>query len=99
MLVADLAQAWFEFGLSFTLHGQFESHTKSEQEAPLSRSLIHLGQCADRISVLLSDKSERETAELLDPIGDYCRLVDAVQVPRPSANSTVCTDDVDVCRR
>lgn len=87
MRIADLAQAWFEFGLSFTLHGQFESQTESEQEGPLSRSLSHLGHCADRISVLLSDKSERETAELLDPIGDYCRLVDAVQVGALSADA------------
>ena len=88
----DLAQAWFQFGLSFTLHGQFEAQTEThgdDSTDSLSRALTHLGQCADRVSVLLSDKAERSTNEFLDPINDYCRLVEAVQEMMKGRQSTL----------
>ena len=53
LLVIELAHAWFEFGLAFTMLGQFEA--KKDGMAG-GKSLSELGQCADRISVLLSDE-------------------------------------------
>ena len=55
-----LSKCWFEFALSCTLLGQYES--KNEEEA-LGQVCSKLGNTADRLSILLTQKSDDENAQ------------------------------------
>jgi len=71
-----LAKCWFEFGLACTLLGQHE--TKQDEEA-LGNVFSKLGNCADRLSVLIRKRVDRENVHFREPIKDYIRMVGAVK--------------------
>jgi len=73
----EIANAWFDFGFSCTLLGQYET----EQEEPqLGNAFAKLGNCADRLSVLLSQTVDSQVVHFQEPFNDFLRIIGAVKV-------------------
>ena len=69
----ELANGLFEFGLAFNLLGQ------SEADA-LGQALTSLGETADRLSVLSAEHSDHEKLQFEEPLHDYLKTIQAVQM-------------------
>ena len=76
MLISDLSAAWFEFGLAFTVLGQYESE---QNQSHLGRALGSLGHTADKLSVLLNQKADQESRFFLEPLRYYIGVLDAMK--------------------
>lgn len=72
----SLAKNWFEFGLACTLLGQYETN---QQEEKLGEVFSKLGNTADHLSVLLTQKTDQENIELREQLKDYTRITVAVK--------------------
>mmetsp|Transcript_24448 Transcript_24448/g.34512 ORF Transcript_24448/g.34512 Transcript_24448/m.34512 type:complete len:318 (-) Transcript_24448:70-1023(-) len=72
----DLAKNWFEFGLACTLLGQYE---KNQQEEALGQMFSNLGNTADHLSVILTQKTDKENVEFREQLKDYIRITGAVK--------------------
>lgn len=72
----DLAKNWFEFGLACTLLGQYESN---QSEEVLGDVFTKLGNTADHLSVLLTQKTDQENIDFREPLKDYMRITDSVK--------------------
>jgi len=72
----NLAKNWFEFGLACTLLGQYETN---QQEEKLGEVFSKLGNTADHLSVLLTQKTDQENIELREQLKDYTRITIAVK--------------------
>lgn len=73
---ADIANAWFDFGFSCTLLGQFETE---QDEQHLGNAFAKLGNCADRLSVLITQKVDTQVVHFQEPFDDFLRQIDAVK--------------------
>lgn len=72
----DLAKTWFQLGLSCTLLGQYEL---DQNEQSLGAVFNKVGHTADRLSVLVTEKVDKENLEFREPIKDYIRMVGSVK--------------------
>jgi sorting nexin-1/2 len=73
----SIANAWFEFGFSCTLLGQYETE---QQEQELGNAFGRLGSAADRLSVLVSQQVDTQLVNFQEPFEDLLRQIDAVKV-------------------
>lgn len=72
----EIANAWFDFGFACTLLGQYESE---QEEAQLGNAFAKIGNCADRLSVLLSQMVDTQVVWFQEPFSDFLRIVSAVK--------------------
>lgn len=71
-----LSSAWFEFGFACTLFGQYETEQEEQQ---MGAAFAKLGNCADRLSVLLTQQVDTQVIHFQEPFLDFLRLVGAVK--------------------
>lgn len=82
----EIANAWFDFGFSCTLLGQYET----EQEEPqLGNAFAKLGNCADRLSVLLTQTVDSQIVHFQEPVGDFLRILGAVKDMMKTRNNAL----------
>ncbi len=64
---AEISNAWFEFGFSCTILGQYETE---QEEQHIGNAFAKLGNCADRLSVLITQKARaaRRVRTLAEPL-------------------------------
>lgn len=70
------SKVWFELGLAFTLLGSYE---KKQEELAVGGAASALGSTADRLSVMVTKKAERDNVDFRSGLKANLRLVGAVQ--------------------
>lgn len=89
----DLAKNWFQLGLACTLLGQYEN---DQNERKLGDTFSKVGHTADRLSVLVTEKVDKENLEFREPIKDYIRMVNSVKAMMKTRADALVTHQIAV---
>lgn len=72
----DISNAWFEFGFTCNLLGQFETE---QDEKQLGVAFAKLGSCADKLSVLFNQQVDSQLIYFQEPFDDFLRSIECVK--------------------